>query len=54
VQVGDKAIDYADTFRLFLATRNPAPATPPDVASLITVVNFSVRPSPASRSPPVA
>ena len=54
VQVGDKAIDYADPFRLFLATRNPAPATPPDVASLITVVNFSVRPSPASRSPPVA
>ena len=54
LQVGDKAIDYADTFRLFLATRNPAPATPPDVASLITVVNFSVRPSPASRSPPVA
>ena len=42
VQVGDKAIDYNESFRLFLTTRNPNPDVPPDVASLVTVVNFSV------------
>ena len=42
VQVGDKAIDYTEGFRMFLATRNPTPELPPDVASLISLVNFSV------------
>ena len=42
VQVGDKAIDYNEGFRLYMTTRNPSPDVPPDVASLVTVVNFSV------------
>ena len=42
VQVGDKAIDYNESFKLFMTTRNPSPDVPPDVASLVTVVNFSV------------
>ena len=42
VQVGDKAIDYNEGFRLFMSTRNPNPDVPPDVASLVTLVNFSV------------
>jgi len=42
VQVGDKAVDYTEGFRMFLATRNPTPDLPPDVASLISLVNFSV------------
>ena len=42
VSVGEKTIDYSESFRMFLATRSPAPCVPPDVASLITVVNFSV------------
>ncbi len=42
VSVGEKTIDYSESFRMFLATRSPSPCVPPDVASLITVVNFSV------------
>ena len=41
VQLGDKAIDYNESFRLFLATRNPLPEIPPDAASIITKVNFT-------------
>ncbi|KXZ45909.1 DHC7 protein [Gonium pectorale] len=42
VQVGDKATDYNDTFRIFLVTRNPDPYLPPDARSLLAVTNFTV------------
>ena len=42
VKVGDKQVDYTEGFRMFLATRNPSPDLPPDVASLVSLVNFSV------------
>ncbi|KAJ1640034.1 dynein heavy chain and region D6 of dynein motor-domain-containing protein [Pavlovales sp. CCMP2436] len=42
VQVGEKQIDYNDSFRLILATRNQTPLLPPDSAALVTLVNFSV------------
>ncbi|KAG8470560.1 hypothetical protein KFE25_008981 [Diacronema lutheri] len=42
VQVGDKQIDFSESFRLFLTTRNQAPHLPPDAAALVTLVNFSV------------
>lgn len=41
VQIGEKFIDYNEDFRLFMATRNPAPFIPPDAASVITEVNFT-------------
>lgn len=41
VQIGEKCIDYNEDFRLFMATRNPAPFIPPDAASGITEVNFT-------------
>ncbi|KAJ7995299.1 hypothetical protein DPEC_G00243100 [Dallia pectoralis] len=41
IQIGDKVIDYNEDFRLFLATRNPAPFIPPDAASVVTEVNFT-------------
>ncbi len=41
-QIGDKATDYNDTFRLFLVTRNPSPYLPPDARSLLAVTNFTV------------
>jgi dynein heavy chain 2 len=41
VQVGDKAMDYHEDFRLYLVTRNPDPYLPPDVSSLINIVNFT-------------
>lgn len=40
ILVGDKMVDYNESFRLYLATRNPAPEIPPDAASIITEVNF--------------
>eukprot|EP01052_Picozoa_sp_SAG31_P000354 SAG31_NODE_11_length_38734_cov_21.263854_4_plen_1070_part_00 len=42
VQVGDKAIDYSEGFKLYLVTRNPAPTVTPDVVAVITRVNFSI------------
>ncbi|KAG1663699.1 hypothetical protein FOA52_013267 [Chlamydomonas sp. UWO 241] len=42
VQIGDKQIDYNETFRLYLVTRNPEPYLPPDAASLIAATNFTV------------
>lgn len=41
VQIGEKLIDYNEDFRLFMATRNPTPFVPPDVASVMTEVNFT-------------
>ena len=41
VQLGDKAIDYNESFKLFLTTRNPLPVIPPDAASIISTVNFT-------------
>lgn len=41
VQLGDKTIDYNESFKLFLTTRNPLPEIPPDAASIITKVNFT-------------
>jgi dynein heavy chain 2 len=42
VQIGDKAIDYNDTFRLYLVTRNPEPYLPPDARGLVSATNFTV------------
>ena len=42
VQVGDKTVDYDESFRVFLVTRNPYPAIPPSAACVIAEVNFTV------------
>ena len=41
VQIGDKPVDYNDTFRLFLTTRNPDSEIPPYNSALISEVNFT-------------
>ena len=41
VQIGDKAVDFNERFRLFLASRSPRPNLPPDAAALVTQVNFT-------------
>ena len=41
VQIGDKMVDYNESFSLFLSTRNPQPEIPPDAAAIVTKVNFS-------------
>ena len=35
-------MDFNDTFRLYLVTRNPEPYLPPDARSLLAVANFTV------------
>lgn len=42
VQIGDKTIDYNESFRLFLCTRDSFIQVPPNTSSLITLVNFTV------------
>ena len=42
VQLGEKMVDYNENFKLYLSTRNPLPEIPPDVASIVTKVNFSI------------
>ena len=42
VQIGEKLIDYNENFRLILVTRNPDPDLPPNAASLISEINFTV------------
>ena len=42
VSVGDKVVDFNENFRLYLVTRNPDPDLPPDAASLVTQINFTV------------
>jgi dynein heavy chain 2 len=42
VQVGDKAIDYNESFRLFLVTRDPAPDIATSAKAIITEINFTV------------
>ena len=42
VQVGDKTVDYNESFSLYLVTRNPYPTIPPSAASVISEVNFTV------------
>eukprot|EP00983_Pelagomonas_calceolata_P094822 1157927-Pelagomonas_calceolata.AAC.3 len=42
VDIGDKQIDYNETFRLYLVTRHPDPYLPPDASSLVSTTNFTV------------
>ncbi|XP_057314672.1 cytoplasmic dynein 2 heavy chain 1-like isoform X2 [Hydractinia symbiolongicarpus] len=41
VQVGEKTVDYNESFRVFLTTRNPNPELTPDIASVINEANFT-------------
>lgn len=42
VSVGEHAVDHNPAFKLYLVTRNTAPALTPDVVPLLTVTNFSI------------
>jgi len=42
VQVGDKLLDFAESFRMVIVTRNPEPNLAPDAAAVVTEVNFTV------------
>ena len=42
VQIGEKVVDYNESFNLYLCTRNSAIDIQPSVHSLLSVINFSV------------
>ena len=42
VKVGDKLLDFAETFRMCLVTRNPNPNLPPDAAAMVNEINFTI------------
>jgi dynein heavy chain 2, cytosolic len=42
VRVGDKLVDYDQSFRLYLCTRDPAVRIPPTASSLLTLINYSI------------
>jgi dynein heavy chain 2 len=42
VNIGEKTIDYNESFRLYLVTRNPEPDLPPDAAALVNQINYTV------------
>lgn len=42
VMVGDKLVDYAESFRAFVCTRDPSVRPEPSAAALVTTVNFTV------------
>ncbi|KAJ9467285.1 Cytoplasmic dynein 2 heavy chain 1 [Diplonema papillatum] len=42
VPIGDKLVDWQDTFKLYLVTRQSDLTLPPDAQSLTTEVNFSI------------
>lgn len=41
VELGEKVLDYNEKFRLFLATRSPESQLPPNVASILAIINFT-------------
>ena len=41
IQLGDKMIDYNESFKLYLTTRNPLPDITPDAGGITTKVNFT-------------
>ncbi|KAI1853296.1 hypothetical protein JX266_002002 [Neoarthrinium moseri] len=42
IQLGKQQIDFSPSFKLFLSTRDPSAAFPPDICSRTTFVNFTV------------
>lgn len=44
LRIGDHVGEYSDAFRLILTTRHPNPHFLPDLASKLTLINFSITP----------
>ena len=45
IRIGTEDIDYSPQFKIFLSTKDPAVKLTPDVASRVTLVNFTVTPA---------
>lgn len=42
IQLGKQEIDFSPAFKLYMSTRDPSAAFPPDICSRVTFVNFTV------------
>lgn len=42
IKVGDKVIDYSNTFKLYLATRNTNMELPANTLAVVSLINYSV------------
>ncbi len=45
IRVGDQEIDFSDTFKMFMVTRDSQATFTPDLCSRVTFINFTVTPS---------
>lgn len=42
IKVGDKIIDYSNTFKVYLATRNTNMDLPANTFAIVSLINFSI------------
>jgi dynein heavy chain len=42
INIGERWIDYSDTFKFFLTSTNPNPHYSPEVSVKVTIINFAV------------
>ena len=42
VKLGEKKVDFNDSFRLFMCTRDSSLEISPNAAALINIINFTV------------
>ena len=45
VRIGTEEVDYSQSFKLILTTKNPAARLSPDICSRVTLINFTVTPA---------
>jgi len=44
IQVGDKTLEYSDSFRLYMTTTLPNPHYSPETSVKVTIINFAITP----------
>ncbi|GIQ84673.1 dynein heavy chain, partial [Kipferlia bialata] len=42
IRIGDQNVEYSDSFRLYITTSMPNPDYPPEIATKVCVINFSI------------
>lgn len=52
LKLGDTVIPYHEDFRMYITTKLPNPHYTPEIASKLTLINFTLSPRSAPRPPP--
>ena len=42
IQIGDKSLNYDDSFRFFMTTTNPNPSYSPETFVKVCIINFGI------------